>query len=99
MTGDAASVNRDLIRDTERDNERTRQLHPLQIALLKFRYLQANPQLYKLTDSETHTDSPGDGVHGDVESAAEDVTLPQLRDVLLHYVEVLLGGGPGNPLG
>ena len=93
MTGDAASVNRDLIRDTERDNERTRQLHPLQIALLKFRSLQANPHLYKLTDS------PGDGVHGDVESAAEDVTLPQLRDVLLHYVEVLLGGGPGNPLG
>ena len=93
MTGDAASVNRDLIRDTERDNERTRQLHQLQIALLKFRYLPASPQLYKLTDS------PGDGVHGDVESAAEDVTLPQLRDVLLHYVEVLLGGGPGNPLG
>ena len=93
MTGDAASVNRDLIRDTERDNERTRQLHPLQIALLKFRYLPASPHLYKLTDS------PGDRVHGDVESAAEDVTLPQLRDVLLHYVEVLLGGGPGNPLG
>ena len=88
-------MNRDLIRDTERDNERTRQLHPLQIALLKFRSLPASPHLYKLTDS----DSPGDGVHGDVESAAEDVTLPQLRDILLHYVEVLLGGGPGNPLG
>ena len=54
VTGDAASVNRDLIKDTERDNERTWQLHWLQIALLRF---SSESHLYKFPDS------PCDGVH------------------------------------
>lgn len=49
VTGDAASVNRDLIKDTKRDNERPGQLHWLQIALLKFRSEFSSLQVAGLT--------------------------------------------------